>query len=55
MLMGIAAIFVFRIFSTDVTKSYIQSAEKLNREIFINPPKEFNLKTDEIIKLLKPL
>lgn len=55
MLVGIPAIFGFRLFSTDVTQAYIQSAEKLRRDIFINPPKEFNLKPDELLQLLNPL
>jgi len=53
-LIGIAAIFGFRLFSTDVTQAYLQSAENLKRDIFIDPPEEFNLKPDELIKLLKP-
>lgn len=42
-------------FSTDVIHAYLQSAYGPNKDIFINSPKEFNLKPDELIKLLKPL
>ncbi len=55
MLIGIASIFGFRIFSSDVIQSYIQSLEKLQRKILIKPPKEFNLKQNELLELLKPL
>lgn len=55
LLVGIASIFGFRLLPTDVTQEYIQSAEELNRQIFINPPKELKLKPDELIKLLKPI
>ena len=55
MLVGIASIFGFRLFSSDVIQSYIQSAEELNRDIFLNPPKEFCLRPEQLIKLVKPL
>ena len=55
MLVGIASIFGFRLFSSDVIQSYIQSAEELSRDIFLNPPKEFCLGPDQLIKLVKPL
>lgn len=38
-LVVIAALFGFSLFSTDVTNAYLQSAEKLKIDIFINPPK----------------
>lgn len=55
LLIGLASMFGFRLFSTDFTQACIQGAEELNREIFNNPPKELKLKPDELIKLLKPL
>ena len=55
LLIGLAAVFGFRIFSTHVTQAYLQSAESLRRDIFIDPPKEFELCSDELIKLLNPL
>lgn len=55
MLFGIAQIFGFRLFSGDVTQAYLQSAEKLKRDIFIDPPNQFNLSPDELPKLMKPL
>ena len=55
MLIGIAAIFGFRLFSSDVTQAYLQSIEKLQRDIYIKPPKEFMLDPDQLLLLLKPL
>ena len=50
-----AAIFGFRIFSTDVTQAYLQSSETLKREVFIKPPNEFGLQPNQLLQLLKPL
>eukprot|EP00171_Calliarthron_tuberculosum_P009450 IDg9450t1 len=55
MLIGLAAIFGFRLFSTDVTQAYLQSAENLMGDVFIKAPKEFELQGDQILKLMKPL
>ena len=54
-LVGLAAIFGFRLFSTDVTQAYLQSSSDLMREVYIKPGKEFNLRPNEILKLLRPL
>ena len=43
LLVVFAAIQGFRLWSQDVTKAYLQSALKLNREIYLKPPKEFGL------------
>jgi hypothetical protein len=36
-LVGLAAIFGFNLFSTDVTQAYLQNAEKLLRDVYIKP------------------
>lgn len=51
-LVGISAMFCFQLFSIDISDAYIQSTEHFTRDVFIEPNKEFNLKTDDIIILL---
>lgn len=55
MLIGLAAIFGLRLFSTDVTQAYFQSAENLMRDAYIEAPKEFELREDQILKLMKSI
>lgn len=43
MLVAIATLFGFNLFSTDSTKAYIQSEEAINCDLFINLPQEFEL------------
>ena len=54
LLVGLVSIFGFRLYSTDVIQAYLQSPERLKREVFINAPKELLLDEDKILKLLKP-
>lgn len=51
----LASIHGFRFFSTDVTQSYLQSDEKLKRDIYGKLPKELTLDQDLLLKLLLPL
>lgn len=55
LLIGLAAIFGFTVFSTDVTQAYLQSNQELQREVFLNAPPELHLNHDQLLKLLKPL
>lgn len=54
-LLSIAALFGFHIWSQDVSQAYLQSAERLMRDIYVKPSKEFRLPKDTLLKLLKPL
>ena len=55
MLVGLASLFGFRLYSTDVTQAYLQSAESLMRDVYIQPSKKFHLGPKHLLKLLKPL
>jgi Reverse transcriptase (RNA-dependent DNA polymerase) len=55
MIVSLAAIFGFRISSSDVTQAYIQSTHNLTRDIFINPEGAIELPADHVMKLLKQL
>lgn len=52
---GVAAISGFQLYSTDITQAYLYGPEKLLRGVYLNPPKENNLKPNQLIQLLKPL
>ena len=54
-LVGLAAVFGFRIFPADVTRAYLHSTEKLMRDVYIRPSAEFKLSPNRLLKLLKPL
>jgi Reverse transcriptase (RNA-dependent DNA polymerase) len=55
LLVGLAAVFGFRLFSVDVTQAYLQSALKLMRDVYVTPTDKFELRPDQVLKLLKPL
>jgi Reverse transcriptase (RNA-dependent DNA polymerase) len=55
LLVGLAAVFGFRLFSVDVTQAYLKSAFKLMPDVYVTPTDEFELRTDHVLKLLKPL
>lgn len=55
MLIGIVVVCGLRLLYTEVTQAYIKSAKKLNRDIYLNPPIDLNLKSNKIIPLLKTL
>ena len=54
-LIAIAGIFGFRIWSTDIIQAYLQSSAPLMRDIFIKAGKELCLDKDKLLKLLRPL
>ena len=52
----LAAIFGFEIWSSDVKLAYLQSSEPMTRRVFIkNPAPQFGLEEDQCLELLKPL
>ena len=56
LLLALASIFGFDVWTSDVTQAYLQSSEPLARKIFIREPvPEFELDPKECLELLKPL
>lgn len=55
MVIALAAVFEFPIWSHDVSQAYLQSADELMRDVYIKPSQEFELGPYHLLKLLKPL
>jgi len=55
LLAALAAIFGFRIWSHDVSQAYLQSADALIRDVYVRPSPEFELPSNVLLKLLRPL
>jgi Reverse transcriptase (RNA-dependent DNA polymerase) len=51
LLVGLAAIFGFRVCTHDVQQAYLQSAENLLRDVYLKPPAVLNLSSDTMLKL----
>lgn len=54
-LLAVVAIFGLIIWSQDDRQVYLKSTEKLLRDVSVKPPDEFQLSSDQLLKLLKPL
>jgi len=56
LLLALAAIHGFKVWTSDVRQAYLQSSHTLSREVFIrNPVAEFELNPEQCLQLLKPL
>lgn len=54
LILALASVFGFDLWSSDVNQAYLQSAEQLKRDIFIRPD-ELMLAPDELLQLILPL
>lgn len=56
MLLALASILGFDVWSTDIRQAYLQSMTPLLRDVYVQPPSGvIELGPDELLKLLKPL
>jgi Reverse transcriptase (RNA-dependent DNA polymerase) len=55
LLIGLAAIFGFRVCTHDVQQAYFQSAENLLRDVYLKPSAVLNVSSGTMLKLLRPL
>eukprot|EP00171_Calliarthron_tuberculosum_P022145 IDg22145t1 len=56
LLLTLAALHEFDVWTSDVTQAYLQSAIPLQRDVFITrPPPEFELDPSQCLKIMKPL
>lgn len=55
LLLCLAAIFGFCIWSHDMTQASLQSAHQLQRQVYVEPVDELNINADELVKLLNPV
>lgn len=55
LLVALAAIFRFKLLTTDATEAYLQSARGLMRNIYIESTTEFELGKDQVLNLLNPI
>lgn len=55
LLLSLATIFEFQIWSEYLMKTYLQSAERILRKVYIRGKPELQLYSDEILDILRPL
>jgi hypothetical protein len=55
LLVALAAIFGFKIYSIDVNQAYLQSLSPLLCNVFIRPTDFLNLSGNELVQILKSL
>lgn len=55
LLVSLATIFGFKLWSQDMTLAYIQGADKILRKIYIKGKPEFQLAPNQLLEILRPL
>lgn len=54
-IIALAACFGLRIWSQDISQTYLQSASQLISEIYLKPGKDLQIEGNQLLKLLRPL
>jgi Reverse transcriptase (RNA-dependent DNA polymerase) len=55
LVLALASICGFEMWTLDTSQALLQAANENMRDIFLQPPKEMELSSDEFLKLMKPL
>lgn len=55
LLVSLATIFGFKLWSEDMTLAYIQGADKILRKVYLRGKPEFQLASNELLEILRPL
>lgn len=55
LLVSLATIFGFRLWSEDMTLAYIQGAERILRKVYLKGKPEFQLAPNQLLEILRPL
>lgn len=55
LIMSIATIFGFEIWSEDMSQAYFQGAEQILRKFYIAGKSEFELEDDELLEIMRPI
>jgi hypothetical protein len=55
-ILAVSAILEFKVWTVDISQAYLQSANDIDRDIFVdNPAPEFALSPDQCLQLIRPL
>jgi hypothetical protein len=55
LIVALAAMFGFKVWSGDVSQAYLQAVGRLARQVYLRPARELRLRPGAVLKLLRPL